>query len=221
MSVKRAYIIRHGQTDWNRIGRWQGALPVPLNEHGVEQARLLAEALRTAPIQAVYTSDLPRAYDTARALADALNLTPVSDPRLQEIHLGVFQGLTRDEIIAQYPQDWEALHNSGSWYEYKAPGGESRRETQQRIVAGWQDITASAGVDTIALVSHGMTIRLLMLKLFEGETERLRRTDFGNTSVTIVERKDGGKRWKLVQLADISHLTPAERRQPSSGEANE
>jgi broad specificity phosphatase PhoE len=221
LSVKRAYIIRHGQTDWNMAGRWQGSLPVPLNAHGHEQALLLADALRSAPIKAVYTSDLPRAYDTAKALADALNLTPITDPRLQEIHLGVFQGLTRDEIIARYPQDWEALHNTSSWYEYQPPGGESRRETQQRVFTGWQDIIARETVDEIALVSHGMTIRLLMLKLFEGETERLRRTDFVNTSVTVIERRDSSARWKLAKLADSTHLTPAERKQPSRGEANE
>ena len=104
MTVERVYLIRHGQTAWNVDGRWQGFEPVPLNSMGLAQARMLASSL-CAPISAIYTSDLQRAVQTAEALAHGRGLTPQTDIRLREFNLGIFQGLTNEEIHARYPQE--------------------------------------------------------------------------------------------------------------------
>lgn len=217
MSVQRVYVIRHGLTDWNDAGRWQGSLQVPLNDHGREQAQLLANSLRHTPISAIYASDLSRAYETAEILGRALNLSPITDARLQEVNLGVFQGNTRAEIIEKFPDEWTAMH--ADWYDFRPPNGESRRQAQERMFGAWQDIIARDNSAEIALVSHGMAIRLLLLRLFEMHDEMLRHAEFGNTSITIVERNGDG--WHLAQLADVKHLTPVDRAEHPQGEASE
>ncbi len=208
MTAKRVYLIRHGQTDWNATGRWQGTLPVPLNAIGYQQAAELAAHYKDTLISAIYASDLPRAFETAQALADARGLTVVTDARLREVDLGALQGLTRDSIMAQYPQDWEEMHVN--FFDWRPPGrGETRREVQARMMAAFHDITAQHPDQEIALVSHGLAIRMLLIGLFASQVDAMRRLDIHNTSVTIVEPNGDGS-WRGVQWADIRHLTPAE-----------
>lgn len=209
MTAKRVYLIRHGQTDWNATGRWQGTLPVPLNPIGHQQAAELAAHYKDTPISAVYSSDLPRAFETAQALADARGLAVIADARLREVHLGALQGLTRDDIMAQYPQDWAEMH--ANFFEWTPPGGgETRRQVQNRMVAAFNDLVAKHPDEEIALVSHGLAIRMLLIGLFnESEVEAMRRIDIHNTSVTTVEPNGDGS-WRGVQWVDIRHLTPAE-----------
>src|SRR5689334_1446566 len=99
MVVEKVYLIRHGETEWNLTGRWQGILDAPLSAIGHEQARKLANYLSETSIQAIYTSDLSRAVDTAQALAAVLNLVPILDKRLRELDIGIFQALTKPEIL--------------------------------------------------------------------------------------------------------------------------
>ncbi|NWG15328.1 MAG: histidine phosphatase family protein [Chloroflexi bacterium] len=201
MGIKRILLIRHGQTDWNMEGRWQGSLPVPLNDIGRAQARALAAHLRESPIRAIYSSDLPRALETAQLLGAALGVQPTPDVRLREFDLGIFQGLKRDEMMARYPAEW-ASFNADYW-DYSIPGGESRRALQRRMWEAWQDVVARDEGPEVAIVSHGGALRLLLLKLF-GESPEVSALRLENTSVTAVERNGAG--WKLVGAADISHL---------------
>src|SRR5690349_15996562 len=96
-------LARHGETDWNREGRWQGWADPPLNELGRRQATRLAEQLRTIPFDAVYSSDLRRAHETAEILAAPHAVPIVVDPALREIDIGSWSGLTRAEIAARFP----------------------------------------------------------------------------------------------------------------------
>src|SRR5262245_3515870 len=107
MAVERVLLIRHGQTDWNAAGRWQGFEEIPLNDEGWAQARALAAYLsnQNGKINAIYSSDLIRAFQTASAIGEAFKLNPQPDPRWREMNLGIFQKLTRDEITARYPME--------------------------------------------------------------------------------------------------------------------
>src|SRR5579871_641611 len=97
----RLYIVRHGETEWNRDGRVQGHTDVPLSGEGIEQARRVAERLSREPISAVWSSDLARALDTARAIAAPHDLEVHSTPLLRETMLGEWEGLTEPEIVAR------------------------------------------------------------------------------------------------------------------------
>jgi broad specificity phosphatase PhoE len=202
MTIERILLIRHGETDWNMEGRWQGHENVPLNENGKEQARKLAEYLAMHPIGAVYTSDLPRAFTTAQIIAEGLGLEPLSDPRLREWHLGMFQGMTTSEVQQQYAAEWNALREN--YLDYVVPKGESRRQMQARAYEAWQEIVNSGTGPEVAVVSHGGTLKMLLLKLFESDAPALREVRFDNTSITTLERH--ADYWRIIGLAATPHL---------------
>jgi probable phosphoglycerate mutase len=156
------YLARHGETEWNRIGRWQGATDIPLSDTGRAQARALAERLRGRGITRVHASQLSRALETAHIVAAQLGLpAPEVDARLCERGYGVFEGLTREECAARFPD---------AWARYLAdrrvipPEAEPQHEVVTRITAAMFAIAAAAGADrtaneTTLVISHGGTIR--------------------------------------------------------------
>jgi len=155
------YIARHGETDWNVVGRWQGHTDVPLNENGRTQAFAIAGALRGQTFAGVVASDLSRAHETARIVATELGLTiAYTDPDLRERHFGPFEGLTRDECAAYHPDEWRA------WILDKvAPGGgESQEELSVRVQAavGRAALHVATAEVPALLVSHGGSMRALL-----------------------------------------------------------
>lgn len=205
MTLERVYLIRHGQTDWNATGRWQGhALAVPLNDTGQQQARELAAFLQDRPLSAIYSSDLLRAWQTAVILGGARGMEPIVDVRLRELHNGRFQGMTHEEIQAQHP---EALAEfRADMMGYRIEYGETRYELQDRAYAAWRDITANAPGPAVALVAHGGTIKVLLLKLFADHPE-IQSMHIPNTSVTTIDRTADG--WQLGEVGVTPHLTDA------------
>lgn len=199
----RVTCIRHGETEWNRIGRWQGHAPVPLNATGQRQARLLAQYLAAHQwhFDALYSSPSPRALETARTIANALARPITTDARLQEVHLGDWQGLTRAEALARDPDHFAAFE--ADWYNVAPPNGETRNELKARLRRAFDDLTARHPDQHIALVSHGGSIGMLFDSLF-GAVERPSLT---NTSLTIVERDTPDANWQLVKVAWTPHLT--------------
>jgi broad specificity phosphatase PhoE len=141
-------LVRHGETDWNRDGRYQGWADPPLNETGREQARLLAEQLRAIPFDAAYSSDLRRAHETAELVAAPHGVPVVVDPGLREIDVGSWSGLTRAEVLERFP-------------DFTRPDGESREAHGARVLAAAERI-ARANVDRrVLVVTHGGTLRAL------------------------------------------------------------
>jgi broad specificity phosphatase PhoE len=200
-AVERVLLVRHGVTDWNQSGRWQGFEPVALNEEGWSQARRLANHLRGSGISAIYTSDLPRAWQTATSVGDVLGLTPQVDVDWREFNLGIFQGLTREESAQKYPDEWEAFRRN--YWDYLIPGGESRRDLQRRIYSAWERLIAKDTGPQVMVVSHGGALKMLLLKLFADHPE-IESVHFGNTSITTLEKGRHG--WHLVELAVMPHL---------------
>ena len=141
-------LARHGETDWNREGRWQGWADPPLNEAGRAQAQALAEQLRTTPFDAVYSSDLRRAHETAVIVAAPHAVPVVSDPGLREIDVGSWSGLTREEIARRFP---------GA----ERPGGETREEHLARVLHTVERIARAHVGERLLVVSHGGTMRAL------------------------------------------------------------
>lgn len=184
MPVQRVFIVRHGETDYNVEHRWQGHLDVPLNHNGQHQAQLLAHYLRDEEIDCIFASDLKRAYATAQTIAQSKGLTVIADARLREINLGVFQGMTNMQIQEAYPEDklqWDTNN------EFAPLKGESRYQVQNRAYEAWQDITNQENINTVLLVAHGGTIRMLLEKVLPKRTERIK---LHNTSVSIIERAE-------------------------------
>lgn len=169
-AARTILLARHGETEWNRIGRWQGTTDIPLSDVGRQQAEALAERLRDRGITRVHASHLSRALETAAIVAARLGLPPPSaDPRLRERGYGAFEGLTREECAERFP---------GVWERYLAdrravpPEAEAQADVVARVSAAMHELAAApdehgpsrdtgAGGDrgTLLVVSHGGTIR--------------------------------------------------------------
>lgn len=199
MIVERVLFIRHGETDWNVQQRWQGFEPTALNEKGLQQANALALYLRQRPIRAIHCSDLPRATQTAAALAQQLGLEPQTDTRWREIHVGIFQGLPLDEVKRLYPTELVRFFSND--VDFVIPNGESRRMLGERVYGAFQEAVQQSHGPEIAIVSHGGTIRRLIATLFGEEADKI---FLPNTSITIVERSKSG--WNLAAVGQAPHL---------------
>ncbi|MCA9883250.1 MAG: histidine phosphatase family protein [Anaerolineae bacterium] len=199
MTLRRALFVRHGETDYNAERRIQGHLNVALNDRGHEQAKALAEHLTDLSIGSIYSSDLVRAYQTAEYIAERLSLPIITDERLREVNLGVFQGLTGDEL-RRSPHHADAYAMWRSDETYAPTGGESFQQLGDRTLASWQEISEASADDTVLIVTHGGNIRSLISRLFPMEE----RPHILNTSVTELHRNSDG--WILRRYADLSHL---------------
>lgn len=160
--LRHLFLARHGETDWNVAGRWQGHTDVPLNATGRAQAVALANRLRGEGVGAVATSDLLRARHTAEIVADTLSV-PVAlvDPDLREQRFGWFEGLTPGECEARYPAGWAryvADPRAGP------PGGESRAALLERVVRAVGGVASRVSCPVV-LVTHGGAIRALLAAL--------------------------------------------------------
>ncbi len=201
MTIKRFIFIRPGETGWNRLGRWQGHVAVPLSDHGKLQAERLAKFVRVIGIQQLYTSDLRRALETAQIIAGVLNLTPIPDARLRERHIGMWQGLTQAEVEAWYPNEYRQLVENPN--DYQIPDGEARQHVTERMLAAFKDILAQTSDKAVGIVSHTTAIRALLGSLMPDINPYA--LDFANMSVTSIARDTNGK-WSFTQQNDVSHL---------------
>lgn len=158
-------LIRHGETDWNIEGRYQGQADPPLNSKGVRQAHFLAREISQTSIDLFYSSPLKRAYETAKILAESLNVPLYRDARLMEIHQGEWQTKLRSEISALYP-DLFRLWETKPW-DMTPPGGESLTQVQKRVYSAVDDIVVNHQGECIGLVTHQIPIILLKIR-YEG-----------------------------------------------------
>lgn len=149
-------LIRHGQTDWNLEGRYQGQSDVPLNENGLTQAETLIEKLNGQAFAAIYSSDLTRARQTAEPVANELGLTVQIEPRLREINQGEWEGVLVDDIKARYAELWSqrTIDPAG----VRPPGGETVGEVATRVYTALDDISRIFPTGQLLIVSHGLSI---------------------------------------------------------------
>lgn len=141
-------LVRHGETDWNRDRRYQGHADPPLNDAGRAQAQELAAALEGLELDAIYSSDLRRAAETAEIIGAARGIPVIHDPGLREIDVGSWSGLTRDEIEERFPGATE--HD-----------GETREAHLDRVRSAVEAIAARHLGERVLIVSHGGSIRTL------------------------------------------------------------
>jgi 2,3-bisphosphoglycerate-dependent phosphoglycerate mutase len=152
------YLIRHGETDWNRDRRIQGQSDTPLNDEGREQSRLLGRRLSGTGFDAAFASDLSRAIETAELILECRDLPLTTDPGLRERAFGRWEGLEADQAAARDPERWEAWRNR--FRDVSPPGGESQTELETRVTAALQSIADRHHPDdTLLVVSHGGAIQ--------------------------------------------------------------
>ena len=198
MPPSDVYLVRHGESEWNAAGRWQGQANPPLTARGMQQARHLAEHFPDVDVTHVFASDLERARETAAPFAARFGLETRIEPDLREIDVGSWSGLTRDEILAADPEALERYTRGEAGWE----GGETFAEHEERAARA---VRMLEDVDTdgvVVAVSHGATIRALVRTLLElPHAERWKFSGPGHTSLSHVTRGSIG--WRLVTFNGV------------------
>ncbi|HEY9447796.1 MAG TPA: histidine phosphatase family protein [Burkholderiales bacterium] len=195
-------LVRHGETLWNQQGRMQGQRDSPLTELGVRQARLLAGRLKDVSFAALYSSDLGRAYRTARSIADETAHEIVADTRLRERHFGIFEGLTNAEIEVRYPGHYERFASRDP--EFAMPGGESALDFRERCLACMEEIAIRHAQTSVVVVAHGLVLDALYREALGMKLGQARGFPLLNCSVNTFRYESG--RWKVVAVCDVAHL---------------
>jgi broad specificity phosphatase PhoE len=195
-------LARHGETDWNRDGRWQGHTDLPLNDSGRAQARALGGALAHRGIDLIYTSDLARARQTAAAVELATGLEATVDPDLREVDVGEWAGATREQARERDPA-WYEEWRAGAVAGYR--GGETYVELHERSVRAFHRVLDGADGRTAVVVCHGGNIRAIVSEVVGlSAAERWRVAGANNCSLTAIERHRG--RITLVTFNETGHL---------------
>jgi broad specificity phosphatase PhoE len=202
--VTRLYLIRHGQTDWNAEGRYQGQIDSTLSERGREQSAQVAAALASVPLRAIYSSPLSRARDTAAALAAVHGLPVLTLDRLREVGMGEWEGLTSEEITARFGDILRARRRDP---ERVTPGGgETLAELRARGVEAVREIVACHPGETVAAVAHGGLNKTILLAVLDAPLHRYWAIRQDNGAINVLEFDERGARVAL--LNETAHLAP-------------
>ena len=206
IDITRIVLVRHGETDWNATGRLQGQSDTPLNAVGHEQARRAAQRLVCEPVRALYSSDLARAFQTARIIGQILGLTVVTSPRLRERRYGAWEGLTSAEIQARYPEQFAAWRARSP--DFAPPQGETRSQLLTRGLAELHAIARRHMGEMAVVVTHGGLCYVLISHLLGSIAGDQREFTFGNASMHTLEVT--ADRWSVISLNETAHLQVVE-----------
>jgi len=199
--IKKIYLVRHGQTSWNLEGKTQGSKDSILTSLGLKQAEMLGQRLNKIQFDAIYCSPLKRARSTAQIISNMQNLECILDDRLVEMNFGEWEGLTSVEIQKNYPDNFKV------WREQphiaKIPKGETLEIAQSRMIEFVNNIIES-DKQNILVVSHGTTIRLLLLNILSMDLKHYYKLKQDNCAINLIECRPYGP--VLIKYNDTCHL---------------
>ena len=197
------FIVRHGETVWNREGRIQGHTDVALSNRGVEQAKKLASRLEDVRFDAAYASDLSRASETAAVILHGREVPLYPTPQLREYHKGAFEGMTDVELRTRYPAEYPSYIAKD--LDYAPEGGESTRQVSARMSGVINEIKKRHLGHTVLVVGHGGSLRAAMMVLLGMPLDANWRFVFGNCTLSIVDTYEDNAVLRLFN--DGSHLS--------------
>jgi broad specificity phosphatase PhoE len=204
----KLFLVRHGETEWNKLGRFQGQNDNSLNELGLAQARDTARAALSWKPAALYSSPLYRTMQVAEEISRLVGLSVIPDPRLKELDLGELEGVTGEEMRTGWPKVYQTWRNDPQTV--MMPGGESLVQLQERI---WQALQSLENAyyqgDVIVMVSHNFAIRALCGKLLGLPLSHFHRMYLSLGSVSTMEKISLG--WCLFTYNSTCHLSPENR----------
>ena len=200
--MTKLILVRHGLTLWNHHFRYQGQTDIPLTEEGVKQAEKAAARLAGEQVGAVYASDLGRAAQTARIIAQRHNRSVFLLPGLREVNFGLWEGKTYQEVREAYADSFN------SWFDTPAdiliPGGETFHQVKERACQAILEVVRKHEGETVIAVSHGGTIRTIICAVLGLDLNRLWCIKQDNTAINVLEfHKD---RVLVALLNDTGHL---------------
>lgn len=207
--MSKIYLIRHGETEWNREQRTQGrSNDIELAEEGIVQAKKLADRLKNEKIDLFFSSGLKRAYKTASIVAEVHNNQVKILDEFGEINFGCFEGLKFSEIKEKYEEVLSVWRETP--HLAKIPDGETIVELKERALNKLLEIIKDNGDKNILIVSHGITIKVLVAALMGIDLGNIHKIRQDNTGLNIFEYRNGV--FYLNLLNDTSHLSLKEER---------
>jgi broad specificity phosphatase PhoE len=210
--MTRIILVRHGQTEWNRVERFRGRADVPLNETGLAQAEVTGKriAAEWRPM-AVYSSPLERAVRTAEAIAGHFDLPVQVHPNLIDIDYGQWQGLTPDEVREQWPKMIDDWYNKPA--SIRIPGGETLEELRSRSLSAIDELVKRHDGQTIVVVGHTVINRIILIGVLGLGNDRFWRLRQDTCAINSFEAK--GDDFTLISLNDTCHLRSEMHYHPS------
>lgn len=198
------YIIRHGETENNRLYKFVGSTDQPLNDRGIAQAETLRKPMSEVHLDRIYTSPYLRTTMTAERVRNGRDIEVIGDRGLYEIHCGKWEGLGKPEIEALWPGQIELWEHTPDLLHME--DGETFSQVQERAVKAFTDIVKKEHGNSVAVVSHMLTIQLIMAKLLSVPIRDVwQMVRLENTSITTMQIHDNGD-FEVLRWADESHL---------------
>lgn len=202
MALTRFILVRHGETNWNREGRYQGQIDTSLSEFGREQGKKVAEALKNVPIDICYASPLSRSYETASMCAEPHGLAVIKDDRLLEINHGEWEGLLAAEVEQRYPE--LAVRWRTTVVDVQMPGGENIEDVRVRSMAAFQEYAQKHVGQTVLVVAHDAVNKAVICDILDIGLSKFWQVKQDNTCINVFEYQDG--KWRLVLMNSTTHL---------------
>ena len=196
------YIVRHGQTNWNILGKTQGHGNSDLTPKGENQALELSKAIKEYPIDYIYSSDLGRAVQTAEIIGSTIGVDVIQTPSLREMGFGDWEGLLIEEIKKDHAKTYETWRNQP--HLVNIPNGETLHIIKDRVDAFIKELNEKYDNKHILLVSHSVTVRVMLLSFLNSGVENIYRIKQDNTALNIVEYRDYGP--VVIKMNDTSHM---------------
>jgi broad specificity phosphatase PhoE len=198
----RLFVVRHGVTDWARERRFAGWRDIPLSEAGRRQCEAVAQALEPTAPAGVWASPLERARVSAEIIAKPHRLGVTLEPAFREMGFGQWEGLTREEVAARFPREWETWRTAPE--RFTAPGGEALAAVAERVARALDELRAAHEGGPALLVTHAVVSRLLVLAALGLGPARLWAVDSTPAGISELEYRDD---WVTVhRMNTVAHL---------------
>jgi len=202
MNTTEIILVRHGETEWNLSGRWQGHADSALSKRGVSQAEFLGKRIKSMPVDAVYSSDLERAMHTSRLAVVSSHWDALPMAELRERGLGVLEGMTTSEMQSKQSDVYHQFLNNGP--EYQPPGGESFQQFFDRCSNAVENLVDMHPGKKILCFTHGGVLGVIFRKVLNLGLDVERNFLLLNCSINRIQKSNG--KWHLVSWGDVAHL---------------
>ncbi|MBF8984488.1 histidine phosphatase family protein [Lutibacter sp. B2] len=200
--MTKLFLIRHGETTWNVESKAQGAKNIELSEVGRQQAAYLAERISKYKIDYIFSSDLDRAYETASIIGGKINKEVSQIGDLREMSFGKWEGLTQKQIKEVYKEHFIVWRNNP--HKADIPDGERLIDVQNRALRAVNDVVDKHKGKNILIVSHGVTIKTIILGIMGIGLSDFYKITQNNTCINVIEYRDYGP--VILRLNDTAHL---------------
>lgn len=207
--MTRLYLVRHGETEWNKASKVQGRTDTELSEEGIRQAHKLAKRLAGENIDHVYSSSLKRALKTAEIATGHRKCGIIKSEKYHEICLGPWEGLTINEIKEKYSEHFRTYREDPA--NFKLPGAETFMELSERTYSAIIEIVSRHKGSNILVVSHGTAIKAAIIKILGIDISNYTKFRIDNASISIIDfPEDNPEKPVILCLNDTRHLVEAD-----------